>query len=88
MTPFGGLVINLLSKFSWHDGTYEGNHFLEQKRRITTIIAPTSMGNKTTKVKRLREDGFCIYLLFFCLGFVSWWVFFLKLLSSFKKFCH
>jgi hypothetical protein len=33
-----------------------------------TTSAPTSIGNKTTKVKRLEEDGFCVlcFLFFFC----------------------
>jgi hypothetical protein len=37
-------------------------------------ITPTSIDNKTTKVKRLKEDRFCV---FFCLGFVLWCVFFI-----------
>jgi len=47
---------------------------------------PTSTDNETTKVKRLREDRFCVFLLFFCLGFVLWWVTFIMLLSSLKSF--
>jgi hypothetical protein len=27
-------------------------------------LAPTSIGNKTTKVKRLKEDGFCVFCFF------------------------
>ncbi len=65
IVPLGGSIINLLFRFSWHGGTYEGSHFLEQRRRIVTIVAPTPMGNKTTKVKRLKEDRFCIFLYFF-----------------------
>jgi len=80
IVPLGGSIINLLFRFSWHGGTYEGSHFLEQRRRIVTIVAPTPMGNKTTKVKRLKEDRFCIFLyIFFCFSFFLWWVFFLCL---------
>ncbi len=71
------LVINLLSRFSWHGATYESNHFLKQWRRIVMTKTPTSIGNKTTKVKKLREDGFCVFLFLFCLGFVLLWVFLL-----------
>jgi hypothetical protein len=60
-TTLRGLVVNLLSRFSWHGGTYESNHFLEQRRRIVTIATTTSTNNKTTKVKRLKEDGFCVF---------------------------
>ncbi len=35
-----------------------------------TIITPTSTCNKTRKVKRIKEDGFCV----FCFSFV--WVLF------------
>jgi len=41
---------------------------------------PTSMDNKTTKVKRLREDRFCVFFfvwVLFCGGF-----FLKKILSS------
>ncbi len=34
-----------------------------------TILTPISTGNKTTKVKRLREDGFCIFFVFLLFGF-------------------
>jgi hypothetical protein len=84
-TSLGELAINLLSRFSWHVGRNEGHHFLEQRRRIMTIVTPISTGNKTTKVKRLREDGFYIFLFFFCLGFVLWWVLCFMLLSSLEK---
>ncbi len=57
-TPLRGLLVNLFFRFSWHGGTYESNHFLEQRRRIVTTIAPTSTSNKMTKMKRLKEDGF------------------------------
>ncbi len=42
---------------------------------------PTSIDNKTTKVKRVREDRFCVFfvLVLFCGG-----SFFLILLSSLK----
>jgi hypothetical protein len=33
------------------------------------ITTPASIGNKTTKVQRLKEDGFCIFCIFFYLGF-------------------
>jgi hypothetical protein len=62
------LVINLRSRFSWHGGTYESNHFLKQWRRIVITKTPTSIGNKTTKVKKLREDGFW-YFVFVLFGF-------------------
>ncbi len=70
IVPLGGLVVNLFSRFSWHGGTYESNHFLEQRRRIMMITTPISTCNTTTKVKRPREDGFCG----FCFSFV--WVLF------------
>ncbi len=35
-----------------HNGPYESNHFLEKKRRIMMTTTPTSIDNKTTKVKR------------------------------------
>jgi len=47
-----------------------------------TTTTPTSIGNKTTKVKRLREDGLCVFFLLFYLGFVLWRVIFLKFSSS------
>jgi hypothetical protein len=31
---------------------------------------PTLVNNKTTKVKKLKEYRFCVFLFFFCLGFV------------------
>jgi hypothetical protein len=40
-----------------------------RRREMTTT--PTSTSNKTTKVKRPREGGFCVIFL----GFVLWWVF-------------
>jgi len=51
-----------------------------------TRVTVTSTGNKITKVKRLSEDGFCVFCSFFCLGFVLWWVLFLMLLSSLESF--
>jgi len=39
-----------------------------------TTTTPTSIDNKTTKVKRLREDRFCVFFFFFCFSFV--WVLF------------
>jgi len=46
IVPLGGLVISLLYRFSLHSGTYDNNHFLEQRRRIVATIAPiiTKMG--------------------------------------------
>jgi hypothetical protein len=64
---------------------HESNHFLEQRKKIVMIATPTSIDNKITKVKRPREDRFCVFLLFFCLGFVLWWVLFFMLLSSLTK---
>jgi len=84
--PLGRLVINLLSRFSGHGGTYESNHFLKQRRRIVMPTVPTSTSNKTTKVKRLKEGGFCV----FCFSLI--WVlfcggsFFFTFLSSPKSF--
>jgi hypothetical protein len=49
-------------------------------------MTPTSTYNKRTKVKRLREDRFCVFLLFFCLGFVLWWVLFLCFIKLKKIF--
>jgi hypothetical protein len=34
------------------------------------IATPTSIDNKTKKVKRPRENTFCVFLFFFCPGFV------------------
>jgi hypothetical protein len=51
-----------------------------------TTITPTSIDNKKTKVKRLREDRFCVFILqFFCQGFVLWWVFFLCTFFKLRK---
>jgi hypothetical protein len=47
---------------------------------------PTSIDNKTTKVKRPREEWFCIFLLFFFLGFVLWWVLFFYVFVKLKLF--
>jgi hypothetical protein len=44
--------------------------------RIVTIATPASIDNKTTKVKRLKEDEVCVWF-FFCLGCVLWWALFL-----------
>ncbi len=71
--PLGRLIINLLSRFSRHNGAYESNHFLEQRKRIVMTIVPASTSNKTTKVKRLKEGGFCvvcfsIFWVLFCDG--------------------
>ncbi len=49
VVPLGGLIVNLLSRFSWHDGAYQNDHFLEQRKRIMTIVAPTSTCNKTRR---------------------------------------
>jgi len=46
---------------------------------------PTSTNNKTTKVKRPRENRFCVFLLFFCLGFILWSVFFYAFVNFRKK---
>ncbi len=50
--------------------------------KIVTTIAPTSTDNQTMKVKKLKEGGFCIFVF---LGFVLWWVFFLKSFFITKK---
>jgi hypothetical protein len=39
-------------------------------------IAPTSTDDKIIKVKRLKEDMFCLFAFFFGLNFVLWWVLF------------
>jgi hypothetical protein len=85
-TPLRGLVVNILSRFSWHGGTHESNHFWEQRMKIVMTVAPTSTSKKTTKVNRLKEDGFCVFLLFFCLSFVLWWVLFLTFSSKLERF--
>jgi hypothetical protein len=51
------------------------------------IVTPTSIDNKTTKVKRLKEDRFCVlFLLLFCLGFVLWRVLFLYTFVKHRNF--
>jgi len=57
-----GLVVSLVFKFWGHDGAYENNHFLEQTKRMMTITTLTIIGNKTMKVTRPREGGFCVIL--------------------------
>jgi hypothetical protein len=47
---------------------------------------PTSTKNKTTKVKRPRENRFYVFLLFFCSGFVLWSFFFYALVKLRKFF--
>jgi hypothetical protein len=51
-------------------GIYESNHFLEQGKRIMMITTLASIDNKTTKVKKLREDKFLFLFFLFYLGFV------------------
>jgi hypothetical protein len=70
VVPLGGLVVNILSRFGRHNGAYESNHFVEERRRIVTTTTLTSIGNKTTKVKRLREGGFCVFCFVFGFCFV------------------
>ncbi len=53
-----------------------------------TTATPTSTNNKTTKVKRPKEDMFCVFMLFFCLSFVLWWVLFLMIHQIEKFFYH
>jgi hypothetical protein len=43
-------------------GHMKATNFLEQRRRIMTTLTPTSIDNKTPKVKRLREDRFVFFL--------------------------
>jgi hypothetical protein len=50
------------------------------------VTTPTSINNKTPKVKSLREGGFCVFLLFSFLAFFLWWVLLKKFLSSLKSF--
>jgi hypothetical protein len=73
-----GLVVSLISKFWGHDGTYESNHFLGQRRKmmmITTLASTlASTGNQTMKVRRPKEGGFCVTFslwVLFCGGFFS-----------------
>jgi hypothetical protein len=96
-----GLAVSLVSRFWGHDGAYESNHFLEQRRRMMTIT--TSTCNKTMKVKRPREGGFCVIIfgfyfvvcLFFLYIFVNPINFFITKnlvitykLNTIKGFCH
>jgi len=54
-----GLVVNLIFGFWGHNKSYESNHFLEQRRMMMrTTLA--SIGNKTMKIKRQKECGFCV----------------------------
>jgi hypothetical protein len=53
-----------------HNGPYESNHFLEKKRRMMMTTTPTSIDNKTTKVKRPKEGGFYVKKNSVC--FVVW----------------
>ncbi len=50
-----GLVVNLIFRFWGHIKTYENNHFLGQRKRMTMITTPTSTSNQTMKVKRPKE---------------------------------
>jgi len=56
------LVISLIFRFWGHDQANESNHFLEQRRRMMMITTLASTCNKTIKVKRPREGGFCVIL--------------------------
>jgi hypothetical protein len=47
-------------------------------------VAPTSTCNKTTKVKRLKEDGF-VFFAFFLFGFCFVVGLFFRLLSSLES---
>jgi hypothetical protein len=49
-----------------HDGVYENNHFLEQKRRMMMIITSTPTDNKTIKVKRPKDGEFHVIFFGFC----------------------
>jgi hypothetical protein len=53
-----------------------------------TTTTPTSTNNKTTKVKRPKEDMFCVFMLFFCPSFVLWWVLFFRFPQIEKFFNH
>jgi len=72
----------LCKESSWLDGAIT----LANVKEDVVEILPTSTCNKTTKVKRLREDEFCV----FCFSFV--WVlfcggsFFFTFLSSLEIF--
>jgi len=65
-----GLVVSLISIFWGHDGAYESDHILEQKKRMMMITTLASICNNTTKVKRPREGGFSInyFWVLFCGG--------------------
>jgi hypothetical protein len=78
LVPLRGLAVSLVFRFWGHKGAYESNHFLEQRRRMMMTLTLVSIGNKTTKVKRPRKGGFCVFFL----GFVLWWVLFFTFFSS------
>jgi len=62
-----GLIVSLIFIFWGHDGAYESDHILEQKKRMMMTTTLASICNKTTKVKRPREGGFsinCFWVLF------------------------
>jgi hypothetical protein len=46
----------------------------------------TSTDNKTTKVKRPKENRFYVFLFFFCPSFVLWWFFFFYAFVKLRKF--
>ncbi len=61
-------------------------YFLKERRRIMMTTTPTSTGNKISKVKRLRENGFRVFYLYifwviFCGG--SFFYVFFKLIKFF-----
>jgi len=61
---------------------------LEQRRRIIMTTIAASIDNKKTKVKRLKEDRFCVFFAFLLSGFYFVVGLFLKniLSSSLKRF--
>jgi hypothetical protein len=50
------------------------------------VTTPTSTNNKTTKIKRLREDRFCVFVLFLLSEFCFVVGPFFMFLSSLKSF--
>ncbi len=71
LIPLGGLTVSLDFRFWGHNKAYESNHFLEQRRRMTMTSTLVSIGNKTTRVKRLRKGGFCFVMSSFFYIFVK-----------------
>ncbi len=83
LIPLEGLVVSLVFRFWGHNGAYERNHFLEQRRRVTMTSTLVSIGNKTTKVKRPRKGQFCVFCLGFCFVVSPFFYIFVKPIKFF-----